>query len=204
MSRKAAEAAQALYRFYDSENALLYIGITFDPGSRWRKHADDKPWWQRVARIEIETHPDRETVLAAERAAIDAEQPIFNVVHNGRTTAARRGTATSRRLLRVDPRGMSDDCHNACVRVGVYAAYFPYRWGRGVAEYECVVGHRWHCGWPGSGVLPEEAPEYRGKPQNVLPDDWQNVLLRAQLEGRCPPAGFVGADLRSLRPAARR
>lgn len=41
----------ALYRFYDAAGALLYVGITIDPGSRWRSHAHDKPWWQQVAQI---------------------------------------------------------------------------------------------------------------------------------------------------------
>lgn len=72
----------ALYRFFDPAGALLYVGISLDPGSRWKQHRDDKPWWAEVAQATIEPHPDRVSVLAAEKAAIIAERPRYNVVHN--------------------------------------------------------------------------------------------------------------------------
>lgn len=71
----------ALYRFYDAGGDLLYVGITNNPGRRWGRHADDKPWWTEVDRIEIERYPDRPSVLLAEKAAIKAELPRYNVVH---------------------------------------------------------------------------------------------------------------------------
>lgn len=78
----------ALYRFYDAARNLLYVGITLDPGSRWKQHAHDKPWWHEVTSTTIETYPDRASVLEAERAAIIAERPRYNVVHNrGKRTA---------------------------------------------------------------------------------------------------------------------
>lgn len=75
----------ALYRFFDASSVLLYIGITADPGSRWKQHRDDKPWWVDVGNITVETYPDRTSVLAAERAAILAEKPLHNVVYNRRS-----------------------------------------------------------------------------------------------------------------------
>jgi hypothetical protein len=84
----------ALYRFYDSTGRLLYVGITLDPGSRWKNHAKTKPWWTDVAQVTVELHPDRAAVLEAERAAIIAEQPVHNVVHNrGRATPTRATTS---------------------------------------------------------------------------------------------------------------
>lgn len=74
-------ADHVLYRFFDTAGDLLYIGITNDPGRRWGRHAGDKPWWNEVDRIELERHPDRPTVLLAERDAIKAEYPRYNVVH---------------------------------------------------------------------------------------------------------------------------
>jgi hypothetical protein len=81
----------ALYRFFASDGSLLYIGITADPGARWKQHAGDKPWWSTVANITVEAFPSREAVLEAERAAILAERPRHNVVHN-------RGTDTGRTI----------------------------------------------------------------------------------------------------------
>lgn len=74
---------QCLYRFWDHNDNLLYVGITISPENRWKQHSKDKPWWSEVARITIEEHPNRKAVLNAERSAIIAENPRYNVVHNG-------------------------------------------------------------------------------------------------------------------------
>lgn len=76
----------ALYRFYDRAGELLYVGITRDPGARWSRHAADKPWWHQVQRIAIEPMPDRAIALAAERDAIKAENPRYNIVHRPKET----------------------------------------------------------------------------------------------------------------------
>ncbi len=78
----------ALYRFYDHAGELLYIGITRDPAARWSQHSGDKPWWHRVQRITIQAMPDRASALAAERIAIKAENPRYNVVHREQLAAA--------------------------------------------------------------------------------------------------------------------
>lgn len=70
-----------LYRFYDVEGRLLYVGVTSVGPSRWSDHELHKVWWVRVVRTTVEHYPDRATALAAEQAAILAEQPIHNVVH---------------------------------------------------------------------------------------------------------------------------
>lgn len=73
----------ALYRFFGSDDALLYVGITLDPGRRFKQHREAKPWWSDVKNITIEVYPDRESVLEAERRAIERERPKHNVVFNG-------------------------------------------------------------------------------------------------------------------------
>lgn len=80
----------ALYRFFDAEGVLLYIGITADVPARFQKHRDDKPWWGEVARIAMEPFPDRPSVLAAERRAIKAEMPRWNVQHQIRAKKVAR------------------------------------------------------------------------------------------------------------------
>jgi predicted GIY-YIG superfamily endonuclease len=96
----STDRAHALYRFYADDGALLYVGITLDPGARWRAHRDDKPWWHEVASVTVESHSSRETVLAAERTAIMSEKPRYNVVHNrGGTPEAPRLSPQLDRLL---------------------------------------------------------------------------------------------------------
>ena len=91
------QTPHVLYRFYSAENELLYVGITVNAPARFAQHRAEKPWWLSVARIELEQHPDRDTVLAAERAAIIAERPLHNVVHNTGTKDAPRYVAVTAR-----------------------------------------------------------------------------------------------------------
>jgi hypothetical protein len=79
-----------LYRFYDAQDALLYVGLTCNPGKRLEQHRDTKEWWAEVARIGMEQHPDLETLRAAERATIKAEKPLYNIRMNGAATASAR------------------------------------------------------------------------------------------------------------------
>lgn len=72
-----------LYRFFDAQDRLLYIGIAGNPGRRFHQHAQEKPWWPQVTRSTMEHHPTREAALVAEKAAIQTEHPLWNVVHNG-------------------------------------------------------------------------------------------------------------------------
>lgn len=73
-----------LYRFFDADDQLLYVGLTVNPGRRMEKHRGTQPWWADVARIEMEQHLDLETLRAAEREAIKAERPLHNIRMNGR------------------------------------------------------------------------------------------------------------------------
>lgn len=72
----------ALYRFYDNTDELLYVGITLDPGKRFKQHSTQKAWWSDVADITLQKFDSRIEVLAAEREAIKTESPRYNVIHN--------------------------------------------------------------------------------------------------------------------------
>lgn len=85
-----------LYRHFDAADELLYVGIAFEPAARRRQHAADKLWWLEVARTSYEHHPTREAALQAEAAAIRAERPRWNVVHNVPTLRTARSLFTPR------------------------------------------------------------------------------------------------------------
>lgn len=73
----------ALYRFWDIQGRLLYVGITNSPDLRWAQHAADKPWWERVHHKQVcAWYPSRSRAEAAERMAIMCERPLYNVIHN--------------------------------------------------------------------------------------------------------------------------
>lgn len=72
---------------------LLYVGITGrTAAARWDEHMGDKPWapdvacWERDPRV----YRSEAAVLAAEKTAIVAERPVWNVEHNGNNPGAVR------------------------------------------------------------------------------------------------------------------
>ena len=71
----------ALYRLYDADDQLLYIGIAADPKERWASHASDKPWWSNVTRRDVEWISTREAAEVAEQEAIATEKPKHNSKH---------------------------------------------------------------------------------------------------------------------------
>ena len=75
--------SQTLYRARNQQGRLLYVGVAKDWGARWSGHRADKPWFPEVARIDLESYPDRASVLAAEKVAIQSERPLYNKVYNG-------------------------------------------------------------------------------------------------------------------------
>ncbi len=74
----------ALYRFFDREGRLLYVGVAFDPETRWKEHEKSKPWWSDVARKTVVWRDSRLDALTDEAAAISAERPLYNVKHSRR------------------------------------------------------------------------------------------------------------------------
>lgn len=73
-----ADEPTALYRLYDANDRLLYIGIARHPKFRWEQHANDKPWWHLVARKTVEWCDDRSSALNAERGATAEEKPLYD------------------------------------------------------------------------------------------------------------------------------
>ena len=71
-----------LYRAFNGQGQLLYIGITLNPAMRFSQHGYGQPWWTDVAEIEMQQFPSREAVMEAERSAILDEKPMHNVLHN--------------------------------------------------------------------------------------------------------------------------
>lgn len=72
-----------VYRCYDADGVLLYIGMTYDPKQRirsWRSRSnqDRWSWFCDVARMSWCAHPDQWRAGWAEREAIQAERPLHN------------------------------------------------------------------------------------------------------------------------------
>ncbi|MFE6355895.1 GIY-YIG nuclease family protein [Streptomyces rochei] len=73
----------ALYRLYDADDLLLYVGITHNPKRRWSAHSRDKHWWPDVARKTIEWFETRKSAERVEKIEVEEERPRYNKVFNG-------------------------------------------------------------------------------------------------------------------------
>lgn len=71
-----------LYRFFNDEAELLYVGITNDPVHRFSNHAYTKPWFAEAAAATMTHYPTRGELIAAERQAIERERPQYNRAHS--------------------------------------------------------------------------------------------------------------------------
>lgn len=71
-----------VYRCYATGGQLLYIGSTSDWRERFAWHEQGSSWWPEVARVDRIPYPDLGEARRMEAAAIKAEAPLHNKVHN--------------------------------------------------------------------------------------------------------------------------
>lgn len=82
---ESAPRAPGVYRFYNNDEALLYIGKSIDIGNRLRSHFGDarapgrqQSMMSAVRRIDCELTAGELGALLLENAAIKAEKPLYN------------------------------------------------------------------------------------------------------------------------------
>jgi DNA-binding transcriptional regulator YhcF (GntR family)/predicted GIY-YIG superfamily endonuclease len=98
-----------VYRHYDDESTLLYVGISVAPDVRAAEHATNE-WARFAARMDGVWFDTWAAAKAAEQEAIRVEEPIFNIVGRGcrvernervaRYVAARTSPAEADQMLR--------------------------------------------------------------------------------------------------------
>jgi hypothetical protein len=73
-----------VYRFFDADDNLLYLGVTHDIQQRWGTHERIQPWWLDVARREFTWYDTRAEAEQIETAATAVEKPRYD--RSGRRT----------------------------------------------------------------------------------------------------------------------
>lgn len=68
----------AVYRFYDKDGILLYVGVSYKVLHRLDHHKSTKDWFWKITRIELEWFPSWGPAAGAEVRAILAENPVHN------------------------------------------------------------------------------------------------------------------------------
>lgn len=70
-----------LYRHFNHDGILLYIGQSISKVERALSHTKNKMWKHEVALVKMELHP-LEDIDQIEKEAIRNEKPLYNKVHN--------------------------------------------------------------------------------------------------------------------------
>lgn len=68
-----------LYRHFDKDGCLLYVGVSLSAINRLVQHRDASHWFSEIASVKITQFPDRTSALAAEKDAILKENPRHNL-----------------------------------------------------------------------------------------------------------------------------
>lgn len=73
-----------LYRWYNTNDELLYVGITKNAYNRHKQHIREKEWcvFEELKETKYEYFDSRENLIEAEKNAIILEKPKYNVTHN--------------------------------------------------------------------------------------------------------------------------
>jgi hypothetical protein len=68
-----------LYRHFNAEGELLYVGISLSAINRLGQHKDNSHWFDSICRVDIQNFDTREEAVNAETLAIRDEKPKHNV-----------------------------------------------------------------------------------------------------------------------------
>jgi excinuclease UvrABC nuclease subunit len=91
-----------LYRHFGGDGTLLYVGVSISAFRRLAQHRGNAHWFGAIKRIEMQQFATREEALAAEREAIEREQPLFNIQFSARQKIA-IATARAQRIAEAKP-----------------------------------------------------------------------------------------------------
>lgn len=140
----------SLYRMYDADNQLLYVGISTGPVKRMEQHKSEKDWFYEVRHIEIEWFENREQALLAESFAILRERPL----HNSQRPPERKLKTTPKKALKV----------KAYKKAPVFRL-FPYQFEPPAPYYDIAI------------VKPGD--EIPGVPLELhIPEDRQELIIK--------------------------
>ena len=68
-----------LYRYFDREGDLLYVGITKNQINRFAAHSKKSVWFSQISSATFTHFETREAAIVAETAAIKDEKPKYNI-----------------------------------------------------------------------------------------------------------------------------
>lgn len=79
-----------VYRMYDEDGRLLYVGISRTMARRLTEHHREQPWAHEIASVAGKRYTSREAARAAEIEAIRTEGPAYNIQDRDKKADAQR------------------------------------------------------------------------------------------------------------------
>ena len=74
-----------LYRHFDADGCLLYVGTSMKPDKRTYQHSKNADWFSGVETVKIELVDSKRAAMAAESRVIREENPKYNRMDSGGT-----------------------------------------------------------------------------------------------------------------------
>ena len=87
--RGVASLQTTLYRHFNADGVLLYVGISLSALYRLSQHADHSEWYNEISKVEMEHFCDRPSAMVAERKAVISEGPLHNIHHKKKPNKTR-------------------------------------------------------------------------------------------------------------------
>jgi predicted GIY-YIG superfamily endonuclease len=78
-SAPRSDGRTALYRHFDEDGALLYVGVSLSALARLGQHQANAHWFGCIANVTIQWFETRSEAMEAELAAIRSERPKYNI-----------------------------------------------------------------------------------------------------------------------------
>jgi len=94
--------AAVVYRFYNANHELLYVGCSSDFLTRMASHRLSRDWFDEVAKVTVAHFDDTLTAYEMESVAIATEHPRYNTQHS-----------IERSGKRLESRGRAEAAHAA-------------------------------------------------------------------------------------------
>lgn len=69
----------AVYRHYNTDGDLLYVGASLNPFRRFLQHQGKSSWAYEAVNMTVEWYDSREDAETAEMVAISKEKPRYNI-----------------------------------------------------------------------------------------------------------------------------
>jgi predicted DNA-binding transcriptional regulator AlpA len=80
--KKASRMNCDLYRHFDKDGRLLYVGVSFATFWRLNTHRNEATWYHEIRTITIDKFASRGEAMKAEAVAIRDEKPLNNKICN--------------------------------------------------------------------------------------------------------------------------